>query len=422
MVKKSSIFSIKSVPLDQKFWSEFSSKYWEKKHLQVKNFKSSLQKMDEAAVFKLLVSYSDQCRKNKNPKGFKFYIHGMQTSESDILQILPDRKDKNFLGYHARMQKMFSDYCLVCDELLSVESDQRSALTEFTDALHAHVGIPNRFSEMGLYLGNYQKTPFGVHVDHCGVFSFPVVGEKKFRLWTSEFVKKNPSLDRAFKYEKHKKNSQILTAGPGDMTYWPSSAWHIAESDGAFSATWSLGVWVDRTHGKVFSEGVADLLRKKNRPSDQLSTTRFKTLHESTGEVKQLPQTYLDSILNLKKITTDELTDYFFQSWVRHISQKGLKTFPQSQIQIKQDSRIRLHSLNTPILWFLNPSNRTHISYCFAGVAVSSKLTQGLKSLILRLNKGETCLVRDFLKGAMARHDLMILRTLAETGAFVEFN
>lgn len=419
MAKKDSRFSLKSTPLDQKFWSQFSTKYWETKHLQVKNFKSPLQKMDEVEVFKLLVSYSDLCRKNKNPQGFKFYIQGIQAHPSDILQILPVRKDQSLLGYHVRMQKMFSDYCLVCDELLSVESDQRSALTEFTDALHEHVGIPNRFSEMGLYLGNYQKTPFGVHVDRCGVFSFPVVGQKKFRLWTSEFVKKNPILDRAFKYEKYKNKSQVLIAGPGDMTYWPSSAWHIAESDGAFSATWSLGVWVDRTHGKVFSEGLTDLLSKKNRASDQLSTTRFNTLHESSGEVKQLPQAYLDSISNLKKMTRDELTDYFLQSWVRHISQKGLKTFPQGHIQLKQDSKIRLHNLNAPILWFLSPTDKTQIFYCFAGVSIPTKLTQGLKSLIIQLNKGETCLVRDFLKGSTSREDLKILKKLAASGAFV---
>lgn len=419
MVKKDSKLSINPVPLDQKFWSEFSAKYWEKKHLQVKNFKSSLQKMDEAAVFKLLVLYSDLCRKNKNPQGFKFYIQGIQAHPSDILQILPVRKDQSLLGYHVRMEKLFSDYCLVCDELLSVESDQRSALTEFTDALHEHVGIPNRFSEMGLYLGNYQKTPFGVHVDHCGVFSFPVVGQKKFRLWTSEFVKKNPSLDRAFKYEKYKNKSQVLIAGPGDMTYWPSSAWHIAESDGSFSATWSLGVWVDRTHGDVFCEGLSDLLREKKLASDQLSTTRFQTLHESSGEVKQLPQAYLDSISHLKKMTTVELTDYFLRSWVRHISLKGLKTFPQSQMQIKRDSKIRLRSLNAPVLWFVSPSDKNLKFYCFSGVAISSKLTRGLNSLVLQLNKGKTCQVGDFLKGATVLHDLKILNKLAESGAFV---
>lgn len=419
MATKESKLSIISNPLDQKFWSKFSKKHWEKKHLQVKNFKSSLQKMDEASVFKLLVLYSDLCRKNKNPQGFKFYIQGIQAHPSDILQVLPVRKDQSLLGYHSRMLKMFSDYCLVCDELLSVESDQRSALTEFTDSLHKHVGIPNRFSEMGLYLGNYKKTPFGVHVDRCGVFSFPVVGQKKFRLWTSEFVKKNPSLDSAFKYEKYKKKSQVLTAGPGDMTYWPSSAWHIAESDGTFSATWSLGVWVDRTHGAVFSEGLSELLSKKNRSSDQLSMTQFIKLHETSGEVKQLPQAYLDSISNLKKMTTEELADYFLQSWVRHISQKGLKTFPQGQIQLKQDSKIRLHHLSTPILWFFSPADKTQIIYCFAGVTISSKLTQGLKSLILQLNKGETCLVSDFLKDSRSTEDLKILKELATAGAFV---
>ena len=114
------------------------------------------------------------------------------------------------------MEKYFSDYCLVCDELLQANQKNWKKLQEFTDTLFTHVGFPNQFVEMGLYLGNYRQTPFGVHVDGCGVFSFPVIGKKTFRLWKSEFGKQHPELDRAHDYSALKKNSQILI-GHGEL-------------------------------------------------------------------------------------------------------------------------------------------------------------------------------------------------------------
>ncbi|MGZ3791989.1 MAG: JmjC domain-containing protein, partial [Bdellovibrio sp.] len=154
--------------LDQNFWRNFAKNIWEKKPLLLKNVKSGLLEMGDTEIFNLLVLYSDRCRKLKNPEGFKFYIHGYKAEAEDVLQVLPVKKDKSLLGYHARMKALFSDYCLVCDELLKVNLKKQHLLTEFTDELYRHVGFPNRFSEMGLYLGNYRKTPFGVHVDSCG--------------------------------------------------------------------------------------------------------------------------------------------------------------------------------------------------------------------------------------------------------------
>ncbi|MGZ6442099.1 MAG: JmjC domain-containing protein, partial [Pseudobdellovibrionaceae bacterium] len=291
-------------------------------------------------------------------------------------------------------------------------------LTEFTDELYRHVGFPNRFSEMGLYLGNYRKTPFGVHVDSCGVFSFPVVGLKRFRLWTPAFVKKNPGLDRAFKYDKYKKNSQLLEVGPGDMTYWPSSAWHIAESDGSFSATWSLGVWVDQPYKEMFSQGLKDLLDKKLGSVGTAITTPFKTLHSASGEVTELPEVYLKSIDLLQNLTILELQETFLKSWMKHISLQGFKTVPRIDFKLSAKSRIQLRCDRSLILWQQGLTTKENFYFSFGGVLVESSKSSGLIKLIKAINAGETCLVRTFLRGASQKKDLDSLQALADAGAF----
>ncbi len=404
--------------LDQKFWQDFAKNNWEKKPLLLKNVHSGLREISDAEIFDLLVLYSNRCRKLGNPEGFKFYIDGFKASEEDVLQVLPEKKDKSLLGYHARMKAMFPDYCLVCDELLKVNLKKQHLLTNFTDELYRHVGFPNRFSEMGLYLGNYRKTPFGVHVDSCGVFSFPVAGLKKFRLWTSAYAKKNPGLDRAFKYDKYKKDSQLLEAGPGDMTYWPSSAWHIAESDGSFSATWSLGVWVDQPHNELFSESLKNLLDKKGGPLSTATTTRFKTLHSDAGEVTELPETYLKSIELLQNLSQLELQETFLKSWMKHISLQGFKTIPRIDFKLSAKSRIQLRSEKSLILWQQGLTSKEKFYFSFGGVLVESSKSSGLLKLIKALNAGETCLVGTYLKGVHQKKDLPSLQMLANAGAF----
>ncbi|WP_347358577.1 cupin domain-containing protein [Bdellovibrio sp.] len=403
--------------LDQKFWRNFAKNVWEKKALVLKSVKSGLLEMTDAEIFELLVLYADRCRELNDPTGFKFFIDGFKAEEGDVLQVLPEKEDKSLLGYHTRMKAMFPDYCLVCDELLQVNLKKQPLLTEFTDELYRHVGFPNRFSEMGLYLGNYRKTPFGVHVDSCGVFSFPVAGVKRFRLWEPEYVKKNPSLDRAFKYDKHKKASQLLEVKPGDMAYWPSSAWHIAESDGSFSATWSLGVWVDQPHKEMVSNSLKNLLNEKIGAAGNKVTTAFKNLHSGSGEVSELPEAYRQSMELLKNLTAEELQETFLKSWMQHISMQGFKTIPSTAKKITAKSEVRLRSERSLILWQQSLTSKNKIYFCFGGVLVESKKSGGLMKLVKALNAGETCLVGAFLKSSSLTEELDSLQALTNAGA-----
>lgn len=236
---------------DATFWRPFAVKNWEKSPAYYPQLfagstsPESLALLDASAVFQMLVLYADLCRRRQNPAGYKLFIDGQLQYEEETLDLLPQKSDGSLQGYHQRMNEMFADYCLVCDELLQVCGPHWQNLRQFLNGLYQQIGQPSRFAEMGLYLGNYKKTPFGIHVDACGVFSFPVLGTKRFRLWEPAYLNSRPRLQRAHHYAKHLEESTLLTLRPGDLSYWPSHAWHIAESDGSLSATWSLGIWTD---------------------------------------------------------------------------------------------------------------------------------------------------------------------------------
>jgi hypothetical protein len=371
-------------PLDQKFWRHFSKAIWEKKSVAVKGIQSPLLQMHQTVIFELLVSYSDRCRRAKSADGMKFYIQGHRQFESEVIRHLPKKNDLNLAGYHERMSSQYDDYCLVCDELLQINNDRQESLEDFTSLLFRYVGLPNRFAEMGLYLGNYRKTPFGVHEDACGVFSFPVVGKKKFRIWKPNYVKKNPDLVRAFTYAKHKSASQVLEAKVGDMTYWPSSAWHIAESDGAFSATWSLGVWVDRKQSDVVSEVMSELIRRALGSSGDSRMTSSRI--SAAGEVSSLPQNYLQSIAALDALSSAQIRSTFREQWLRHLSMRGLKTHPTSDLAIRANSILRLRSAKRPIQWIRDGAT---VIYAFNGRTFRSS-SKTLLKFVTGVNAGQT--------------------------------
>lgn len=406
-----------STQMNALFWKRFAAQVWEKKSMAFPNIDSPLRDIDAERVFQMLVSYADLCRKANDVGGFKLFLEGVRQYDDETLQVLPQKKDKSLTGYHQRMQKLFSDYCLVCDELLQVSEQNWGHLSRFTHELYRHVGFPHRFSEIGLYLGNYQKTPFGVHVDNCGVFSFPVVGTKKFRIWDGSYVKKNPDLVEAHQYDKFKKNSQVLTAKPGDMTYWPSQAWHIAESDGSFSATWSLGVWVDRPHKDVIGETLKSFLEQTMGPDADRAVVPFKDLHGPSGEVSALPSLYQKTQKVLQALDEDTLHDLLTQNWLTQISKQGLKTSPRAKMRapLSAQDAISLR-LPSPILWSpLQKTKKTCVA--FAGETYFHEASVSFLKLLKHLNEGQTCLVAKYLKGPGKSADLRLLQTLQSRGA-----
>jgi hypothetical protein len=400
-----------SISANSKFWNSFALKNWEKKSLLVKNFKNSIIEIDQNEIFKMLVAFSDHCRKSKSADGFKLYIEGQMLHPMEVLQFLPVKSDKTLIGYNTRMEKDFPDYCLVCDELLQTSQENWAKLHEFTSTLFSHVGFPNRFAELGLYLGNYRKTPFGVHVDGCGVFSFPVIGQKTFRLWKLEFAKKNPSLDRAMNYNRFKKDSTTMKASHGDMTYWPSSAWHIAESDGSFNATWSIGVWTDRTHLSNVELALNPILKSKIGASANDAVTKDVSPLKN-GEVTSLPKNYLHSISAIKNISEDELHDAFMLAWLKLLSKQGYKTSFHSTLPLKFSLKSEVQLPNSKIIHWTHLKSKNKILYAFEGKTLEISASVNIQKLVKALNSGLRCKLSEYLTTNKKTAELKMIQSL----------
>ena len=403
-------FTIKKTLLDRNYWQSFAAQYWERRpQLAELHAKDQILTLDAEAIFRMLVEYSNHCRRTKTVEGLKLFVDGVRQYDEEVLQILPTKKDKSLLGYHSRISQIYPDYCLVCDELLQVSGEHWQALNQFAGGLFEQIGLPYRFAEMGLYLGNYRKTPFGVHVDGCGVFSFPVVGEKKFRLWTPDYADKNPKLKEAFKYSKYIEDSELMTVRPGQMSYWPSSAWHIAESDGAFSATWSLGVWVDRHREDFVREALDSLLAQV--------TSGGATATRSTQN-KNLPDELKVAVSQLKSISRQNLQHELEKSWLRHLSKQGFKTGPVHKGGLKVSFVSKLRGQIAQPIFYLSDKVSDNLVMAFAGNIFESAHGACLIKLIEALNEGQICKPKEHLSQVQFKRQRSALAWLSQIGAF----
>lgn len=384
--------------MTETFWSRFVRFNWEKAPLAAQKADPALLQIDASYIFELLVRYCDMCRERDSLDGLKFYVDGVRLEPFEALEQLPVPSDKSLQGYHRRMSRQFKDYGLVCDELLQVMRDPsvRDAkawdiVSHFSQNLFQHTGLPNRFAEVGLYLGNYRKTPFGVHVDRCGVFSLPVVGKKTFRTWAPNIVEKNPELKESFSYDEFKSKSQVLVAEPGDITYWPSTHWHIAEGDGSFSATWSIGVWVDRpltdVVAHIMTSTVQTAITKKLKQRAQVTSLPLSELTDD-GFVTGLPKNLSDALKSVSALSEATLKEAFLVWWLEHVSSSGFKLeesprMRPSEIRIGE---VILGQTDRPIYWA--KLSKSEIIWACDGQTHRAKATKEIVTILGSLNAG----------------------------------
>ena len=186
---------------------------------------------------------------------------------------LPRPEDGSFLGYHERISRELNPswrrflglqrrrYCLKVyhPEMASFKMWEATS-KKITTKLYKQVGMSNGGYYYEFFIGDYSRSPIGVHRDDESLFHFPVVGTKAVRLWSPEFVQQHPDIKGCLNYKSYKDGSILVKAGPGQTIYWPSKYWHIgeAEAEGQFSVSLALGLVV-RSEPKLVTQNTTQL-------------------------------------------------------------------------------------------------------------------------------------------------------------------
>lgn len=307
-------------------WERFAQRTWEQSVVLYDMANTpELPSLSESDLFNAVVGCVQDFLKG-HPQKVRLYVNNneLDLSIPRHQQLLPQAIDFTFEGYHQRISvdEDLADYALIIADWHQFSRSSWEKILHAVQGLTQWVGMSNARMDTQIFIGNYKTTPFGVHQDPMTGFHFPVIGHKTMRFWPHQQVMTRPGLRGAQDYQAFIEGSTVCTAYPGQVMYWPSSEWHVAESRGDFSVTWSFGYWLaDAITTRTLNQ-LADLLT--HNPCTREPLHRQNLCHEAS----QLHQ--LKSLLNKISNTVNgaDLFQSLCTSWLEQFSASGYLRYP----------------------------------------------------------------------------------------------
>ncbi len=380
------------------FWESFVPSYWQKKATVFKNAKTPLDWGNESSFFNLLIEYFERSyhspigpqQKNK----IVVTIRGEQIN-GDISPYLPLKSDSSLQAYHRRMLELSdSNYSLYLTNFYTANFQLWHAQREFVHGLQQCVGLPSAGIGSDVFMGHYPQTAFGVHCDPMDVFYTPVLGKKRYRIWDKEYVSKHPEIVGKTEYQEHLEQSIIIEGEPGDLIYWPSRSFHIAE--GTHELTVAMGTFYDlrqSTEMLSFNCLYSAMERTGKVPPARIihpdSKISFDPTQPTESASKPPPELEKsrESLINLLQSPQYRDAEKIF--WQKTVSTSGLNISAplNKQSSFAPSSTIQVNP-KYPILGTLLESDKV---YCiFANGYVHQTVPHPfIHALIMELNKGD---------------------------------
>jgi len=408
------------------YWSHFHRTYWEKRPLALASAKHIPAELtDEDALFKVVCKYMNAIRGNHykvTASQFQIFLDGNEAEvTSSIDPLLPRVTDGSFRGYHKRCAQLrgFREYGVVIHNIQQHDDELWNKVLRGFRPLLIEVGIPQFRIETSMWIGNYRHTPAGVHIDDCGVFHMPIVGTKRMHTWTQDYIDRHPDLKYSRRISRrHRPHSTVVEASPGGLVYWPSDRWHVAESSGNFSVTFSLGYWFNQILERFVEREVK---RRTEEACRLLQRTRSIPFRDGNLRRSSDRRVALDELrLYRSVLNSDDLDEAVERRWLEYVSAYGFTFVPSAErsrplretASIQQDTQF-------PVLWTMRPTGELIVA-CRGRSLISAAWAV---SLLQRLSSRRRVSVAELIgrygrTTSSKRKVTRLLRALYAMGAF----
>lgn len=381
--------------LSSEFWAHFAEHYWEKRPLVITQpFVVPLATPEE--TFQTLVKATNQYLAGDRSFLLDFYIEYAKLI-TGVGTYLPVSQDMSVVSYAARVSHQIQGrrFGLVAEDFHIHSAEIWLRIRELFHGLFAFIGIPGEKATSALFLGNYEKTPYGLHVGEAGSFKLVIEGRKRVRVWPPHYFrdKKDVTPD----YERFLDGSIVLEGDPGDVFYWPSGFAHVGESvDGGLVMSITVALFMDSRASIDLSEA-AKMVENRLEGTDaaNLYPVRCSTIQESA---EKLPQVLEIATKALRDASRDSQLKQDMQiQWLNRLSSCGFaKVPPPLPSEPMEDDRIVRGDPHYPILRLLTDDSEM---LCSAnGHAFSVAAHPHILKLLERLNRGEACAVKNLME------------------------
>jgi hypothetical protein len=200
------------------------------------------------AVFAALVGAAQAVRDRQEPSSVSVFVDGALLV-ADFDELLPGPWDTGPADYQDRLRRILGEREFVCvgDSLHRFDAMVAQAAIDVLDQVTPHVGRPYGGVNVDCFIGTYQATPTGVHKDTAANLSLVLAGTKTMEFWPADAFDgvHRPGTSHTDTWSRSVRQGRraptTLTAGPGDLLFWPADWWHCAiDGEGVFTLNISL--------------------------------------------------------------------------------------------------------------------------------------------------------------------------------------
>jgi 50S ribosomal protein L16 3-hydroxylase len=187
----------------------------------------------EADIFLAALEAARENRGSRGDKGMRIFI-GNAIVASNVRDLVPVSDDGSFDGYAERLRREHGihEFGLQLDYVHLRNPAVMRKIIPTLQGIWGQVGIPMAGAYVDAFIGNYPRTPFGVHRDRMHDFMFMIKGERRMRLWSPEAGALCALEERELEYDHHIDKALEIEGRRDSIIYWPPSYWHVGESAG----------------------------------------------------------------------------------------------------------------------------------------------------------------------------------------------
>ena len=396
------------------FWANFIKRNWGRKPLVIKNpFSVPMSTTEES--FLALRNAWDKFEQAGAQVQWKFYKgdDGFMLEGYKISGYVPGTSDQSLDDYAKRIDTKLKGerFGLVLHDLQAYHPQFYLRMREFLSGLATQVRV--RWRAMpGLFVGNYEQTPFGIHQDPANVFAFVIEGRRRIYLWPEGYFRDSFDRVRASDFAKLRRDATILEGEPGDVLYWPGRYWHVGESLDDLA----IGISVALVPVQLSSFIVGAINHQIGEFLHPTLTTDggFPQAATDVEESPEMIAAALKRAAKLLKRTRDD-SDFIQSvqvSWLDYMSGGGSEPSPPPlPLETLDDNCLIGGTPEIPIVWITSDNQ---IVCSVNGNSILLPAAPAIIGLLTELNGGATLRVRDLIKkytGASRRNGVQFKTT-----------
>lgn len=243
---------------DRNWWYDFqkNSSEFNKPHI-----KDKVLSAEEITRLKNLTKdvVKQICTSRSLKYGFRAWVDNEQKNIHYIRRNVFDRvEDLEGLDLEQWGDRIFSkkDFCFVVNHANRFSDELTQILSKYISPLVQYTGIPMDGMHIGLIIGKYGYTPFGIHQDPEGSYFFNFhlgPSEKLMYTWNEETYNELHGTQNNINVEPFLSSAKVFRLMPGSLYFMPYSEYHIAKAND-FSI--SLSVWFDNHSLEYVAENI----------------------------------------------------------------------------------------------------------------------------------------------------------------------